>query len=257
MNGPRGRQPDQQRAHASAVSLIEVLVVIGIIALLLAMLIPSLQYAREQSRRLVCKTNLHNWDIALECYLNDYGDYLPTEGTYLKVEKPYSWFNVLPPYLDVPAYKDVERQGTLIRDFPAMHVWICPSKNLSDANKSGSGKNQFHYGMNEVLDGRGRGPNGSKETPGFPDMGEHPIRADRFCDHPETVFLFDIDPNSPHGYQRNVATRFHGDYANVLTLDGRVRGFRAMDFVTGGDSVGGNVIWDHHELYWGYRPPPR
>lgn len=257
MGGPSGRQPNHERAHAPAVSLIDVLVAIGIVALLLAMLFPSLYYAKEQSRRLVCKNNLHNWYIALECYLSDYRDYLPTEGTYLQVEKPYSWFNVLPPYLGAPAYKDVERKGKLIRDFPAMHVWICPSKNLSDANKSGSGKNQFHYGMNEVLDGRGRKPDGSKETPGFPDMGENPVRAERFRNHPETVFLFDIYPNSPHGYQRNVATRFHRDYANVLTLDGRVRGMQAQDFVADGDYVGGDVIWDHRELYWGYRPPPR
>ncbi len=34
--------------------------------------------------------------------------------------------------------------------------------------------------------------------------------------------MFDIFPNSPHGFQRNVAAKYHKDYANVLYLDGRV-----------------------------------
>ena len=42
-----------------AFTLLEVLVVIGIIGVLIAILIPSLSRAREQSRSAVCQTNLH------------------------------------------------------------------------------------------------------------------------------------------------------------------------------------------------------
>ena len=238
-----------------AVTLGEVLVVIGIVALLLALLLPSLEAARERSRQLICSGNLRQWGVALQCYRNDSRNHIPTEGTYYNPEKPHTWFNVLPPYLGAPPYKDVERQGKLIEEFPELHVWICPSKNRSPQFKSRSGKNQFHYGMNEVLDGRGTPPGGSDDTPGFPDEGDLPVRARRFAKEPNTVFMFDIYPNSPHGYQRDVATRFHDGSANLLYLDGHVDHFQAKDFVANGDYRHGEVIWRHPRLYWGYRPP--
>ncbi|MBU0717353.1 MAG: DUF1559 domain-containing protein, partial [Planctomycetes bacterium] len=180
--GPAGLRP--------AVSLIEVLVVISIIAFMLALLIPSLSGAREQVGRVLCANNLRQWGNALHYYLEDYNEHLPTEGTYWDLHKPGTWFNVLPPYLNSPPYAEVERIGDQIREFPALHVWICPSKSLTTAYKSASGKNQFHYGMNQVLDGLGTPPAGSEDTPGFPDQGDIPVRASRFMQHPDTVFMF-------------------------------------------------------------------
>jgi len=262
-SGPVGWHP-----HRRAATLLDMLVVIGIVALMLALLIPSLSHARELSRRIVCANNLRQWGVALQYYRDDHDDYIPTEGTYLDINKPYTWFNELPPYLHAPAYKDVERQGKLIEEFPELHVWICPSKNLTDAYKSRSGQNQFHYGMNLVLDGVGEPKSPSEDVPGFLDEGERPMRGKRFCKHPNTVFMFDIAPNSPNGSQRSVATmyqwrygggqlgRFHGDYANILHLDGKVIHCKSDDLVTDRDFRYGDMIWTHPELYWGYVPPP-
>lgn len=235
-------------------TLQEVLVVIGIIVLLLAMLIPSLSAARERMRRVVCANNLHQWGIACQFYRQDHDDFLPTEGTYWNIDKPYTWFNVLPPYLGAPPYRDVARVGKLIEDFPALHVWICPSKNRSKQQKSASGKNQFHYGMNLVLDGVGKPPKGSDFTPGFCDQGEMPLSARRFRAPGRTVFMFDIYPNSSRGKQNDVATSLHGDFANVLFLDGSVAGFRSADFVNDHNYRNDAVVWHHPFLYWGYNP---
>lgn len=49
-------------------TLIELLVVISIIALLLAILMPSLSKAREQARKMVCLTNLRSIGIAMLAY---------------------------------------------------------------------------------------------------------------------------------------------------------------------------------------------
>ncbi len=237
-----------------SVSLIELLVVIAIIALMLSMLIPSLSHARELVRRVMCSNNLRQWGVAAQYYREDYEDYLPTEGTYFNINKPGTWFNVLPHYLDVPAYKDVERDGKLIKDFPQLHVWICPSKNLSDQYKSRSGKNQFHYGMNIVLDGIGKKPNGSKLAPGFPDQAA-PVKASHFMTEPYTVFMFDMYPNDPRGMQDDVGTSYHKNYANVLYVDSGVSNFKAEDFVVDGNYRKRDLIWNHPFLYWGYRPP--
>ena len=58
-------------------TLIELLVVISIMALLISILVPSLNSAREQSRRTVCATNLRQVGVAFRDYLNQSGDRLP------------------------------------------------------------------------------------------------------------------------------------------------------------------------------------
>ena len=50
-------------------TLIELLVVIAIIALLMAMLLPALDAAKERARSVVCRSNLRNIMIGLMCYV--------------------------------------------------------------------------------------------------------------------------------------------------------------------------------------------
>ncbi len=250
LGGRRGT--DQRRRRAF--NLLELLVVIAIVALLLAIGLPSLRAAREKSRRLTCASRLRQWGVATHIYRTEFQDYFPTEGTYLDIEKPYTWFNELPPLLDLPPYKDVERiDDKFIREFPNLHVWICPSKNLSDLYKSNTGKNQFHYGMNRVLDGTGK-EDGGVVTPGFLDQGDDPMPGHRFAKKPNTVYMFDIAPNDPNGDPRAVG-RFHEGFANVLFLTGRVEPFSVERCVVGGDWRNGQIIWDDPDLYWGYLPP--
>jgi len=258
------RREHQRRA----ITLSDVLIVIAIIALLLALLLPSTRRAREAARRAYCGSNLRQWGVALHMYREEYDDYLPTEGTFLSGghAKPGTWYNELPPYLGLPSYRDFEGANVGIRDLPDMHVWICPSKNLSDAYKSFSGKNLFHYGMNQVLDGMGSSSSPSSDTPGFLDMGEKPLRANRFLSAPTTVYLFDIAPNSMAGSPRDVATehytdpqgrrlgRFHGNYANLLYITGGVTNAVTDDLYSNLDNRHGEIRWTHSRLYWGYRP---
>jgi len=50
---------------ASGFTLVELLVVIGIVGLLVSLLLPALQAAREAARRSQCQTQLRQWGIAL------------------------------------------------------------------------------------------------------------------------------------------------------------------------------------------------
>lgn len=261
------------RYYKPAVSLPEVLVVCALILFLLALLVPSLNSARERAHRVVCSNNLRQWGAALQFYRDENNDYLPQEGHHGSgINKRGTWYNELPPYLGLPPYKDLEGANEAIRELPNIHVWICPSKNLTAAYKSGSGKNQFHYGMNQVLDGLGGAPNGSRDTPGFPEKyytreADTPLPGKLYDGEPHTVFMFDIVWNSPAGTPRDVATmyqrghsggylgKFHGDYANVLYLTGVVGNCKTDDLVSEHDFRRGDIVWEHPRLYWGY--PPR
>ena len=60
-----------------AFTLIELLVVIAIISMLMAILLPSLNKAREQSKRIFCLNNLRQMAITALMYTSDNDDYFP------------------------------------------------------------------------------------------------------------------------------------------------------------------------------------
>jgi len=60
--------PDTQKAF----TLIELLIVIGVISLLMALLIPALRAAREHGQRAVCLSNLRQLTLAWLAYANEY-----------------------------------------------------------------------------------------------------------------------------------------------------------------------------------------
>ena len=66
------------KAIRKAFTLIELLVVIAIIALLLAILMPSLQKAKKQTRKIICRSNLKQWATIWSLYLNDHENKFPS-----------------------------------------------------------------------------------------------------------------------------------------------------------------------------------
>jgi prepilin-type processing-associated H-X9-DG protein len=86
--------PRQARVERLAFTVVELLVVVAIVALLLAMLLPGLNQAKQKTRSTICLSNLRQMAIAAHSYVNMHQGYFPV--AYYTEHKPkllisYAW----------------------------------------------------------------------------------------------------------------------------------------------------------------------
>ena len=114
-----------RNAHGRAFTLVELLVVIGIIALLIGILMPALGAARSESKAVNCLSNLRQIGVATTMYINDF-----------KVYPGY------PPDRKEALFSYLQ-QGKNNSDLEQRQVWHCPSNENYDSEAG--------YGFNTNL----------------------------------------------------------------------------------------------------------
>src|SRR5438876_11234643 len=120
------RQPIQPENHRGGFTLVELLVVIGIIGILVALLLPALAKARASANMTACKANLQQIGNATRMYANDNRDRYPDLWTlglnYYRVGYQVSYGSGGGP--EVYGLPSLYRINGYIK---APNVWICPS----------------------------------------------------------------------------------------------------------------------------------
>lgn len=126
-------------------TLVELLVVISIIALLLAIMLPSLSRARESARSIVCSTNLRQLNLGMQMYANtNNGQSIATA-----MGNTDFWFSAIAPYLGNKNY--VKNLSSLTDNDPGgMKTLYCPSTRINPLPKSVKITSTY-YGTNKMM----------------------------------------------------------------------------------------------------------
>ena len=140
--------------NRAAFTLVELLVVIAIIGVLVALLLPAVQAAREAARRTQCLNHLKQIGLAMHNYNDTFGN-LPNS----RRDASYTWMVPILPFTEQPALYDQWKQGpsfaTQVQQAreARIPIYFCPSRRTAGSAKI----------VTETMDGSTTPANG---TPG-------------------------------------------------------------------------------------------
>ena len=222
-----------RRDGQSAFTVVELLIVIGIVALLLALLVPAVAAARGSARQVECASNLRQWGAALHAYAAANDGYLPRRGqgveAVTQLNREVDWFNALPPLMGLESYKNLLAKGQM----PRTGAWAC-----AESVDPGSG-NFFNYAMNMWLSTW---------------KASQPDKLERLADHATQVFMADGPANHCSTVPANAAyspPARHRGKVNICFLDGHVASYTGVEIGCGvGDPSRPDVRWVVPESIW-------
>lgn len=193
-------------------TLLELVVTMGLVALLATLVLPALNRAKQRGQTVICLNNLRQWGLATQLYATDHEDYLPPDGT----PNPgngttnFGWYIQLPQQLGLPRYHDLPWR-TNANATTGFSVWICPAN-----PRRSNGRNLFHYCLNAHVNGTGD--------------NDRPVRLGNLADVSSLVWLFDSKNLPAVGYWGYTHTNLHQGGAQFLFLDGHARRFRRAEY---------------------------
>jgi prepilin-type N-terminal cleavage/methylation domain-containing protein len=123
---------DQPRVIVNGFTLLELLVVVGIVSLLTAILLPAINTARESAQRVKCASNLRSLGQCVYLFAHDHHDRVP-EGQNTPSSGAGSW---------VPTWMYTKDYFVMVDSYGANQtLYICPSSPLAEKGPAG-----FAYG---------------------------------------------------------------------------------------------------------------
>jgi prepilin-type N-terminal cleavage/methylation domain-containing protein/prepilin-type processing-associated H-X9-DG protein len=247
------------RANRPGFTLIELLVVISIIALLISILLPALQAARDAARLVQCKSNQRQIALGMNIWANDNEQKIP------RAAAPGVWWWTIWEEMGMPPM-DPAPGGGMPQE--AMDMEPFTGTVLSCPSMPNSSPNTRPYGANGFLR-----PLWTSETdvnPNYGDLNPYNARFSALESATETVWVADHGPfnatsNTSMLYRSTIAKMYAnqpiadmpsysspelqprhggGDLANTVYMDGHASSHRASELPLG---PGGAA---YREMFW-------
>ena len=246
-------------------TLVELLVIVGIIAILMSIAFPVSRSMLRRARAAECQGNLKQWGLAFSLYINDHNGLFPRDGSDPKssgsnIADPKSsngWFNVLPPYINVPTMAQLLKDRRIPCPGIGKSPYVCPEAPiipaLAKAYTSGGRGNQTEY-YNSYAYNMGIDNSFTRAS-----KVRNASALAIFADGPTGNWHGGEGGGSRPGYQYSKTSAVpmaeseggdafrHGGIAHICFFDGHVQGYRKVDiWHKGMDSLEnyGGVQWN-------------
>jgi prepilin-type N-terminal cleavage/methylation domain-containing protein len=227
--------------NQKALTLVELLVVIGIIGILAALLLPVLSRAKAKAQRSACMNNLRQINLGVRMYADDSSDAFPAPRT-----------NNGPPGA-FTAYTKLMKSylGMTGASSEPAKLFTCPADTFyydyNDRVSEGLHLQSHYYCSSYAFNG-GNFPIGQPRVPRWPGIAGRKLSSIK--EPVKTVLVAEFAALGPWSWHQPAGTTGHYNNAQnmVSHVDGHVRFIKIYWDAT-------NVIADHHEA-WQYDPPP-
>jgi prepilin-type N-terminal cleavage/methylation domain-containing protein len=207
-----------RRAVAKGFTLVELLVVAGIIVMVMALLGPALSKGKSNAKRAVCLSNLHQINMAMRMYVEDYGDTIEVPSRAKGSQFDYHFFKE-----QIKSYA-----GLNGKPLPSEKVFACPADRFFYSAGGYHSKGLCEQPSSDFTSYAFNGLNyrGTNSETGRPYPGIAGRRISTVREPSKTVMIGEaaaLTPFSWHQPQRDAKEYRFRDSRNTLSfVDGRV-----------------------------------
>jgi prepilin-type processing-associated H-X9-DG protein/prepilin-type N-terminal cleavage/methylation domain-containing protein len=236
--GPSRRCTTTER---TGFTLIELLVVVGIISVLISLLLPALQKAREAANAVRCMAQMRQLGLAYQQYGNDFGDYLPNPfnanplniGAGGSVEQMYFYVTYLRGRTNAAGNK-------VLSLAEAQKIYHCPSGPYDKSGIASTIDHRTSYVQNDWMNYIRPWPERARRR-FWSGKGRTSSAAGLLM---ELHRVYDGTYLPPYTALNNPINKRHNGGANVLFLDGHVQRISRQEWMDGaGPRIQDGLPW--------------